>query len=126
MEAVNLLVVERGADWSQWAAATQFLGQAGVVLVQQSDESGPAFRARISERMQRVKMRALNAVVLLRSRQRPAAGVGNGRFLRELVASAKQGLRILPSRARRKQRAQSAEPIEANSLKSNGSPASGN
>jgi hypothetical protein len=104
MEPVNLLVVERGADWTQWAAATQHLGQAGVVLVQQSDESGPAFRARISERIRSVKMHALNAVVLLRSPQRRAAGVGNGRFLRELVASAKQGLRIFPSRGRKHRR----------------------
>jgi hypothetical protein len=97
MEPMNLLVVESGADWSQWPAATQLLGQAGVVLVQQSDETGAAFRARISARMRRVKSRAINAVLLLRSKRSPAAGVGNGRFLRELVASAKEGLRIFPS-----------------------------
>lgn len=101
MEAMNLLVVENGADWSQWPAATQLLGQAGVVLVQQSDETGAAFRARISARMRRVKARAINAVLLLRSKRSPAAGVGNGRFLRELVASAKEGLRIFPSGGRR-------------------------
>lgn len=101
MEPMNLLVVENGADWSQWPAATQLLGQAGVVLVQQSDETGAAFRARISARMRRVKTRAINAVLLLRSKRSPAAGVGNGRFLRELVASAKEGLRIFPSSGKR-------------------------
>jgi hypothetical protein len=100
MEPMNLLVVENGADWSQWPAATQLLGQAGVVLVQQSDETGAAFRARISARMRRVKTRAINAVLLLRTKRSPAAGVGNGRFLRELVASAKEGLRIFPSGVR--------------------------
>jgi hypothetical protein len=100
MEPMNLLVVENGADWSQWPAATQLLGQAGVVLVQQSDETGAAFRARISARMRRVKTRAINAVLLLRTKRSPAAGVGNGRFLRELVASAKEGLRIFPSSVR--------------------------
>jgi hypothetical protein len=109
MEAMNLLVVERGADWSHWAAASQLLGQAAVILVQQADESGAAFRARIAERLQRIKTSAINAVVLLSGRRkgkrgRSTAGINTARFLRELVASAKHGLRIFPSSARRARR----------------------
>jgi hypothetical protein len=110
MEAMNLLVIERGADWSHWAAASQLLGQAAVVLVQQADESGAAFRARIAARLQRIKTTAINAVVLLRGRRNPAAGIGNTRFMRELVASAKQGLRIFPSASTRVRRVRVAQP----------------
>jgi hypothetical protein len=107
MEAMNLLVVERGADWSHWAAASQLLGQAAVVLVQQADESGAAFRERIVARLQRIKTTAINAVVLLRGR-RTRSTKGNTRFLRELVRGAKQGLRIFPSSAGRERRARLA------------------
>lgn len=100
MEAMNLLVVERGADWSHWTAASQLLGQAAVILVQQADESGAAFRERIVARLQRIKSSAINAVVLLRGGRRRSATT---RFLRELMIGAKQGLRIFPS-ARRRQR----------------------
>lgn len=102
MEAMNLLVVERGADWSHWAAASQLLGQAAVILVQQADESGAAFRERIIARLQRIKTTAFNAVVLLRGRRNRATT----RFLRELMVGAKSGLRIFPSRRRRRSRPQ--------------------
>jgi hypothetical protein len=101
MEAMNLLVVERGADWTHWAAASQLLGQAAVILVQQADESGAAFRERIIARLQRIKTTAINAVVLLRGRRNRATT----RFLRELMVGAKQGLRIFPSARRRDRRA---------------------
>jgi hypothetical protein len=101
MEAMNLLVVERGADWTHWAAASQLLGQAAVVLVQQADESGAAFRERIIARLQRIKTTAIDAVVLLRGRRNRATT----RFLREIVVGAKQGLRIFPSARRRERRA---------------------
>lgn len=101
MEAMNLLVVERGADWSHWAAASQLLGQAAVILVQQADESGAAFRERIVARLQRIKATALNAVVLLRGKRNRRTT----RFLRELTVAAKMGLRIFPSRRRRERRA---------------------
>src|SRR5688572_24607349 len=97
MEAMNLLVVERGADWSHWAAASQLLGQAAVVLVQQADESGAAFRARIASRLQRIKLTAIQAVVLLSGRHRAGRGRFNtARFLRKLLVGAKHGLRIFP------------------------------
>ena len=105
MEAMNLLVVERGADWSHWAAASQLLGQAGVVLVQQKDESGAAFRERIIARLQRIKATAINAVVLLRGRRNRTSNLGSTRFLRDLVAGAKHGLRIFPSSRRAARRA---------------------
>jgi hypothetical protein len=101
MEAMNLLVVERGADWSHWAAASQLLGQAAVILVQQADESGAAFRERIVARLQRIKTTAINAVVLLRGKRNRTTT----RFLRELTVAAKQSLRIFPSRRRRMRRA---------------------
>lgn len=101
MEAMNLLVVERGADWTHWAAASQLLGQAAVILVQQADESGAAFRERIIARLQRIKATAIDAVVLLRGRRNRATT----RFLRELMVGAKQGLRIFPSARRRERRA---------------------
>jgi hypothetical protein len=108
MEAMNLLVVERGADWTHWAAASQLLGQAAVILVQQADESGVAFRERIIARLQRIKATAINAVVLLRGRRNRATT----RFLRELMVGAKQGLRIFPSSRRRERRVrQLAAPI---------------
>jgi hypothetical protein len=105
MEAMNLLVVERGADWSHWTAASQLLGQAAVILVQQADESGSAFRERIVARLQRIKTTAINAVVLLRGR-RTRANRATTRFLRELMVGAKQGLRIFPSARRPRSRPQ--------------------
>jgi len=100
MEPVNLLVVERGADWAQWAVVSQLLGQAVLVLVQQGDESSSAFRERIAERVQRFKAKALNAVVLLRGRRskgEPRKGMRyHRRLLHELGVSAKNGLKIYP------------------------------
>jgi len=108
MEPVNLLVVEQGADWKQWAAVSQLLGQAVFVLVQQGDESSAAFRERIKERLQRAKAKAINAVVLLRG-SGSGSGNGNGKrsrssrgsrfhrsLLVELGRSATNGLMIYP------------------------------
>ena len=98
MEPVNLLVVERGADWAQWAAVSQLLGQAVFVLVQQGDESSAAFRERISERLARAKAKAINAVVLLRGERAQASKRSrfHRRLLIELGRSAKFGLKIYP------------------------------
>jgi hypothetical protein len=102
MEPVNLLVVERGADWAQWAVVSQLLGQAVLVLVQQGDESSSAFRERIAERVQRVKAKALNVVVLLRGRRGDGSpGIRyHRRLLHELGVSAKNGLKIYPRAVR--------------------------
>jgi hypothetical protein len=99
MEPMNLLVIERGADWAQWAAVSQLLGQAVLVLVQQGDESSAAFRERIALRVQRLKDKAIDAVVLLRAkRTRARRGVSylHRRLLHELGRSAKNGLKIYP------------------------------
>ena len=101
MEPVNLLVVERGADWAQWAAVSQLLGQAVFVLVQQGDESSAAFRERIAQRLARAKAKAINAVVLLRGKRSHAARRSrlHRRLLIELGRSAKNGLMIYPRAA---------------------------
>jgi hypothetical protein len=101
MEPVNLLVVERGADWAHWAAVSQLLGQAVFVLVQQGDESSAAFRERIAERLQRAKAKAINAVVLLRGNRSHASKRSrlHRRLLIELGRSAKNGLMIYPRAA---------------------------
>lgn len=99
MEPVNLLVVERGADWKQWSAVTKLLGNAVFVLVQQGDESSAAFRKRIKERLRRAKTSALNGVVLLRGKR--ASASRRARFHRRLLVqlgrSAKNGLTIFPN-----------------------------
>jgi hypothetical protein len=101
MEPVNLLVIERGADWAHWAAVSQLLGQAVFVLIQQGDESSAAFRERIVERLQRAKAKAINAVVLLRGKQAHAARRTryHRRLLTELGRGAKNGLKIYPRAA---------------------------
>jgi hypothetical protein len=99
MEPVNLLVVERGADWKQWSAVTKLLGNAVFVLVQQGDESSAEFRKRIKDRLRRAKAVAFNGVVLLRGKR--ASASHRARFHRRLLVqlgrSAKNGLMIFPS-----------------------------
>jgi hypothetical protein len=99
MEPVNLLVVERGADWKQWGAVTKLLGNAVFVLIQQGDESSAAFRKRIKERLRRAKDKALNGIVLLRGKR--ASASRRARFHRRLLVqlgrSAKHGLTIYPN-----------------------------
>ncbi|HET8933751.1 MAG TPA: hypothetical protein VFN67_09940 [Polyangiales bacterium] len=98
MEPVNLLVVERGADWKQWSAVTKLLGNAVFVLIQQGDESSAAFRKRIKDRLRRAKAVALNGVVLLRGKR--ASASRRARFHRRLLVklgrSAKNGLMVYP------------------------------
>jgi hypothetical protein len=96
MEPVNLLVVERGADWAQWSVVSQLLGQAVFVLVQQGDESSAAFRERIAGRLRVAKAKAINAVVLLRGKRRRRRSRLHRRLLVELGRSAKKGLLIYP------------------------------
>ncbi|MEY4580559.1 MAG: hypothetical protein RL701_5262 [Pseudomonadota bacterium] len=98
MEPVNLFVVERGADWAQWAVVSQLLGQVVFVLVQQGDESSGAFRERIAGRLRLAKAKAINAIVLLRGkRSRKSRRKSlHRRLLIELGRSAKKGLTIYP------------------------------
>jgi hypothetical protein len=100
MEPMNLLVVERDADWSQWGVISRGLGRAVLVLVQQADESTGAFHERIARRLQRGKARPLNKVVLLGNGKDPAFDPTRERMLRQLGASAQHGLRVYPAPSR--------------------------
>ena len=100
MASMNLLVVERNADWSQWATISRSLSTTVLMLVQQADESSAAFHERIRSRLARVKRRAIEEVVLLRN-----GGAGNDQaaesepLFEQLGASARRGLRVYPCAA---------------------------
>lgn len=66
MDPLNLLVVERGADWTHWARTSHLVGHAMLVLAQQGDEPTADFRRRIRTKLSRVKKQGLASVVLLR------------------------------------------------------------
>jgi hypothetical protein len=66
---MNVLVVERDADWTYLAATSHLVGHAMLVLVQQNDETSAAFRARIRAKMSRIKKQGLNSVAVLRGRE---------------------------------------------------------
>ena len=70
MDPMNVLVVERGADYRLWSAASHVIGHAMLVLVQQVDESTAAFRARVQARLSRISQ-GLGSLVLLRGRRGP-------------------------------------------------------
>jgi hypothetical protein len=101
MEPVNLLVIERGADWAHWAAVSQLLGQVVFVLVQQGDESSAAFRERIVQRLKLARAKAINAIVLLRGKRSHSSKRSrlHRRLLIELGRSAKNGLMVYPCAA---------------------------
>lgn len=69
MDPMNVLVVERDADWSQWNSTSHVVGHAMLVLAQQDDETTPAFRTRIQERLSRLKQ-GLGSLVVLRGKRR--------------------------------------------------------
>jgi len=74
MDPINIVVVERDADWTQWDSASHLIGHALLVLVQQADESTAAFRARIQARLARLKQ-SLGSLVLLRGQSRTELSV---------------------------------------------------
>ena len=97
MEQVNLLVVERDADWTQWAQISRALSDTVLVLIQQADETMRAFQERVAERIERAGRRALGRVVVLRSRaSKRATDPAHDQLLRELRASANGELRVYP------------------------------
>jgi hypothetical protein len=69
MDPMNVLVVEKGADWRNWNATSHLVGHAMLVLVQQADETTAAFRARIQQRLSR-QTQGVGALVLLRGSRR--------------------------------------------------------
>jgi hypothetical protein len=97
MEPMNLLVVERDADWSQWPQISRALSHTVLVLVQQADETVRAFHERVAQRLQRGVARPLRRVVVLCNRQRAHSyDATRDQLLRELSAQAQDGLRIYP------------------------------
>jgi hypothetical protein len=65
MDPINVVVVERGADYTQWNSAAHLIGHTLLVIVQQADETSAVFGTRIQERLARVKQ-SLGSLVLLR------------------------------------------------------------
>jgi hypothetical protein len=97
MEPMNLLVVERDADWSQWATISRGLRRAVLVLVQQADEPTLAFNERISRRLQRDEVPPIDKVIVLSSgRSAAALDPSRLRLFAELNQTAKHGLRVYP------------------------------
>jgi hypothetical protein len=92
MDPMNLLVVERGADWTHWAATSHLVGHAMLVLAQHGDEPSADFRRRVRSRLSRIKKQPLNSVVLLRGETARSNGI-----LQELTRCAPNDIRIYPS-----------------------------
>ena len=92
MDPMNLLVVERGADWAHWDATSHLVGHSMLVLAQHGDEPSSDFRRRVRRRLSRIRKQPLNSVVLLRGGATP-----NDDILRELMRRAPQDIRIFPS-----------------------------
>ena len=90
MDPMNLLVVERGADWAHWAATSHLVGHSMLVLAQHGDERSADFRRRVRRRLSRIKQQRLNSVVLLRG-----DGLHNG-ILRELAKREPNDIRVYP------------------------------
>lgn len=98
MASMNLLVVERNADWSQWDSISRSLSTTVLMLVQQADESSAAFHDRIRRRLARVNGRsAIEQVVLLRNDQ-GEVGIDTDQIplFEQLGAAARRGLRVYP------------------------------
>src|SRR5262245_6242129 len=96
MDPMNLLVVERGADWAHWAATSHLVGHAMLVLAQQGDEPSSAFRRRIRSRLSRITKQGLNAVVVLRGR---GGAARSDDLLREIQSRAPADFRVYPATA---------------------------
>jgi hypothetical protein len=101
MTTVNLLVVERNADWSQWSTISRSLS-AVLMLVQQPDETNDAFHARILKRVANDRQ-LLDRVVLLRARGTAEDGGDELNvkvpWLEHIGATARGGLRVYPEAA---------------------------
>jgi hypothetical protein len=95
MTKVNLLVVERNADWSEWDTISRTFSSV-LMLVQQADESSEVFHDRILRRMARVEQHALDQVVFLRDRNGARSEPLSAPLLEQIDANARQGLRVYP------------------------------
>ena len=111
MEPMNLLLVERNSDWTEWQSISKLLGGVVLVLVQQSDEPFEAFHKRITHRLSRTNTPRLNRVVLLRDKDRRIeSNAARDSLVRSLSAQAQQSLQIYPAAGR-------ARPISLSSGK---------
>jgi hypothetical protein len=95
MDRMNVLVVERDADWTQWSATSHLVGHAMLVLAQQDDEPTAAFRTRVQARLARLTQ-GLNALVLLRGRR---SALRVDALVKGLAARAPKNVRMYPSYA---------------------------
>ena len=103
MDPMNLLVVEQGADWTHWSSTSHLVGHAMLVLAQHGDEPAEDFRARIRNKLARIKKQGLKSVVLLRGRSRSARA--SQALLRELERGGAHDFRVYPAeRSRRDSR----------------------
>lgn len=95
MDPMNLLVVERGADWAHWSATSHIVGHAMLVLAQQGDETLSAFRERLRVKLGRLKKQGLKSVVLLRGSE----GSDRSRdvLMRELLRESPADFRVFPA-----------------------------
>jgi hypothetical protein len=95
MTKVNLLVVERNADWSEWATISRSFNSV-LMLVQQADEPKAEFHERILKRMARADLPALEQVVVLRDRDGAHSEPLSALLLERIDASTCSGLRVYP------------------------------
>ena len=95
MDPLNLLVVERGADWTHLSRTFHLVGHAMLVLAQQVDEPLAEFRRRIRSKLRRVRKQGLQSVVLLRGT--PQAEPNGESLLRELMMRAPADFRVYPA-----------------------------
>jgi hypothetical protein len=64
---MDLLIVERNADWSRWNRLAAGLSQPVLVLVQQADESPMVFYSRVARRVTHADTPAIKRIVALRA-----------------------------------------------------------
>jgi hypothetical protein len=95
MTKVNLLVVERNADWSEWDTISRSFSSV-LMLVQQADEPSADFHERILRRMAVVDRNGLEQVVMLRDRNVLHAEPLSAPLLEQIDANASRGLRVYP------------------------------
>lgn len=93
MDPMNLLVVERGADWAHWSATSHIVGHAMLVLAQQGDEPHAAFQQRIRSKLSRYKKQGLKSVVLLRG----SSDERGDALTRELLRGGPVDFRVFPA-----------------------------
>jgi hypothetical protein len=94
MDPMNILVVERGADWTHWSSTSHLVGHAMLVLAQQGDETPAAFRQRIRIKLNRIKKQGLQSVVLLRGQ---SSERGARALMQELMLGGPADFRVFPA-----------------------------